>query len=63
MFTRLEEENILNITNYRQMIEICKQFKRKVLTARTDANRSPPAPACAPTAATPAAPPRWPIRA
>lgn len=33
----LEEENILNITNYRQMLEICKQFKRKVLAARTDA--------------------------
>jgi kinesin family member 6/9 len=32
----LEEESVLNITNYRQMLEICKQFKKKVLTARTD---------------------------
>lgn len=33
----LEEENVLSITNYRQMLEICKQFKKKVLNARTDA--------------------------
>lgn len=33
----VEEENVLNITNYRQMLEICKQFKRKLLSARSDA--------------------------
>jgi len=33
----LEEENILDINNYRQMIEICKQFKKKVTSARSDA--------------------------
>ena len=33
----LDEESVLNITNYRQMLEICKQFKRKVLAARTEA--------------------------
>jgi len=35
--SELEEENVLSITNYRQMLEICKQFKKKVLNARTDA--------------------------
>jgi kinesin family protein 6/9 len=33
----IEEENVLNITNYRQMLEICKQFKKKLSLARTDA--------------------------
>jgi kinesin family protein 6/9 len=33
----IEEENILNITNYRQMLEICKQFKKKLLNARMEA--------------------------
>jgi kinesin family protein 6/9 len=33
----LDEEGVLNITNYRQMLEICKQFKKKVLVARTEA--------------------------
>lgn len=33
----LEEETILDITNYRQMIEICKQFKKKLVGARSDA--------------------------
>mmetsp|Transcript_24786 Transcript_24786/g.41294 ORF Transcript_24786/g.41294 Transcript_24786/m.41294 type:complete len:532 (+) Transcript_24786:1017-2612(+) len=34
--SEIEEENVLNITNYRQMLEICKQFKKKVLSARND---------------------------
>lgn len=33
----LEEESVLNITNYRQMLEICKQFKKKLSTARGEA--------------------------
>lgn len=35
--SELEEEGVLNISNYRQMIEICKQFKKKVLSARSEA--------------------------
>jgi kinesin family protein 6/9 len=35
--SELEEEHVLDITNYRQMIEICKQFKKKVTAARYDA--------------------------
>jgi len=31
---QLDEEDVLNITNYRQMLEICKQFKKKILNAR-----------------------------
>lgn len=34
--SEVEEENVLSITNYRQMLEICKQFKKKVTTARLD---------------------------
>ena len=33
----LDEESVLSITNYRQMLEICKQFKKKVLMARAEA--------------------------
>ncbi len=36
----VEEENVLNITNYRQMLEICKQFKKKVNTARGEARQA-----------------------
>lgn len=32
-----EEEDMLNINSYRQMIETCKQFKRMVLSARMEA--------------------------
>lgn len=32
----INEESVLNITNYRQMLEICKQFKKKLLQARAD---------------------------
>ena len=35
--SELDEESVLNISNYRQMIEICKQFKRKLLAARSEA--------------------------
>lgn len=34
--SEMEEENVLSITNYRQMIEISKQFKKKILNARLD---------------------------
>lgn len=33
----LAEEDVLNITNYRQMLEICKQFKKKLTKAREEA--------------------------
>ena len=38
--SELEEEAVLNITNYRQMIEICKQFKRKLLAARSETKQA-----------------------
>lgn len=31
------EEDVLNINNYRQMIEMCKQFKKMIIGARSDA--------------------------
>lgn len=34
-----EEENVLSIRSYRQMLEICRQFKKKLLQARS--TRSP----------------------
>lgn len=33
-----EEEGILEINTYRQMLEICKQFKKKLLEARSNAS-------------------------
>ena len=33
----MEEEDMLTINSYRQMIETCRQFKKMVLTARMDA--------------------------
>ena len=38
--SELDEEGVLNISNYRQMIEICKQFKRKLLTARSETKQA-----------------------
>jgi kinesin family member 6/9 len=35
-----EEESTLNIRSYRQMLEICKQFKRKLLEARANSGAS-----------------------
>lgn len=35
-----EEEDVLSINNYRQMIEICKQFKKMVLDARYEATNA-----------------------
>lgn len=32
----LDEESVLNISSYRQMLEICKQFKKKLTQARSD---------------------------
>jgi len=38
--TELEEEAVLSISSYRQMLEVCKQFKRKVLAARAEAQQA-----------------------
>lgn len=32
----IEEEDILNINSFREMLEVCKQFKKMVLTARAE---------------------------
>ena len=34
--TEAEEEETLSVNSYRQMLEICKQFKRMVLNARAE---------------------------
>ncbi len=36
-----DEETVLDIRSYRQMLEICRQFKRKLLAARSAASRRP----------------------
>jgi len=34
--SEIDEEDILNINSFRQMLEVCKQFKKMVLNARAD---------------------------
>jgi hypothetical protein len=36
----IEEEDVLSINSYRQMLEVCKQFKKMVLHARTEASNA-----------------------
>lgn len=38
--SELEEESVLGISSYRQMLEVCKQFKRKVLAARAESQEA-----------------------